>query len=53
MRMGLITISFLAVLPLLAQNQANAEKGINAYSLEKEAALGKHLAAEVRQRTAY
>jgi len=51
MRIGTIAISILASLPLFAQNQVNAEKGLNFYSLEKEAALGKQLAAEVRQRT--
>lgn len=51
MRVGCIAISVLAGLPLLAQNQPTAGNGINVYSLEKEAALGKQLAAEVRQRT--
>jgi hypothetical protein len=51
MRVGLICISVLAALPLLAQNHATAEEGINSYSLEKEAALGKRLAAELRKRS--
>jgi hypothetical protein len=51
MRIGIIAISVLAGLPLFAQNQATAGRGVNSYSLEKEAALGERLAAEFRQRS--
>jgi predicted Zn-dependent protease len=42
-----IAIAVLAALPLTAQQPAGA--GVNFYSLEKEAALGKQMTAEVRQ----
>jgi predicted Zn-dependent protease len=51
MKIRHVSISILAALRLLAQTQGTAEKAPNPYSLEKEAALGKQLAAEVRQRT--
>jgi predicted Zn-dependent protease len=44
-------ISILASLPLLAQYDATGGKGVDFYSREKEAALGKQLAAELRGRT--
>jgi predicted Zn-dependent protease len=43
-----IAVVLLAVLPLTAQQPAGS--GVNFYSLEKEAALGQQMAAEVRQR---
>jgi predicted Zn-dependent protease len=43
-------IVLLATLPLAAQRPAGA--GVNFYSLEKEAALGKQLAADYRQKVA-
>ena len=45
-------VLLLAGLSLMAQASLGpAEKGVNFYSLEKEAALGKQLAAEFRRRT--
>jgi predicted Zn-dependent protease len=38
-------------LPLVAQNQATPKKGANLYVPQKEAALGKRLADELRKRT--
>lgn len=46
-----IAISVLGGLPLLAQYEATGGKGVNFYTLEKEAALGKQMAAELRLRT--
>jgi len=47
-----IAILILAGLPLMAQEPARAAgKGVNFYSLEKEGALGRQLAAQFRQRT--
>jgi len=52
MRVSRIAISILAGLPLMAQEPArSAEKGVNSYKLEKEASLGRQLAAEFRKRT--
>lgn len=42
-------IALLAALPLTAQQPVGIGSGVNFYSLEKEAALGKQMAAEVRQ----
>ena len=45
-----IAILILVGLPLLAQEPVrSAGKGVNFYSLEKEAALGRQLAAEFRK----
>jgi predicted Zn-dependent protease len=44
-------ISVLAGLPLFAQKQAAVGTGLNSHSVEKEAALGRQMAAEFRQRT--
>jgi beta-barrel assembly-enhancing protease len=41
----------LAGLPSFAQNPTTIEKGANVYSVEKESALGKRLAAEFREHT--
>jgi beta-barrel assembly-enhancing protease len=47
-----IAVSIVAsILPLWAQLSATGQKAPNDYSLEKEAALGKQLAAEIGQRT--
>jgi predicted Zn-dependent protease len=47
-------ILILTGLPLMAQESVRpAGKGVNFYSLEKEAALGRQLAAEFRKRTTF
>ena len=44
-------LCLLAGLPSFAQNPTTIGKGVNVYSVEKEAALGKQLAAEFREHT--
>jgi predicted Zn-dependent protease len=51
MGIGRSAISIFAILPLWAQYDATGGKGVNFYRPEKEAALGKQLAAELRERT--
>ena len=52
MRVSRIAILILVGLPLMAQEPARpAGKGVDFYSLEKEASLGRQLAAEFRKRT--
>jgi len=51
-RVSRIAILILAGLPIMAQEPARpAGKGVDFYSLEKEASLGRQLAAEFRKRT--
>jgi predicted Zn-dependent protease len=51
MIMRSIVLFVLAGIPSIAQDAATPRKEVNRYSIEKEAALGKQLAAEFRGRT--